>query len=125
MEKLSFVALFFFSSLFLLLPSSHSTNVKYCDKKGNYAVKVNAVKISLDPVVSGKPATFNISASTGRRISGGKLVIDVSYFGLHVHTETHELNEEIPCPIDAGNFVLSHTRTLPGFTPPVSSTIQD
>ncbi|EXB38413.1 hypothetical protein L484_022312 [Morus notabilis] len=61
-KKLSFVVLF--SSLFLLLPSAQSTNVKYCDKKGKYDVKVKGVEISPDPVVSGEPATFNIAAST-------------------------------------------------------------
>ena len=56
----------------------------------------------------------------GKPISSGKVVIDVSYFGVHVHTENHDLSEEISCPIAAGKFVLSHSQTLPGFTPPVS-----
>lgn len=60
----------------------------------------------------------------GQAISGGKVVIDVSYFGVHVHEETRDLCEEIPCPIAAGNFVLSHAQSLPGFTPPVSSPLQ-
>lgn len=41
-------------------------NVKNLDKKGNYAVKVQGVVISPNPVVSGQPATFNITASTGK-----------------------------------------------------------
>lgn len=36
------------------------------DRKGNYAVKVSGVEMSPDPVVRGKPATFSISASTGK-----------------------------------------------------------
>lgn len=56
----------------------------------------------------------------GQALSGGKLTIDVSYFGVPVHSETHDLCEETSCPISAGNFVLSHTQTLPSFTPPVS-----
>lgn len=36
------------------------------DKKGNYAVKVDQVEIFPDPVVTGEPATFNISAVTGK-----------------------------------------------------------
>ena len=61
---------------------------------------------------------------TGEAITDGKVVIEVSFLGIHVHTETHKLSEEISLPIAAGNFVLSHTQTLPGFTPPVSSTIE-
>ncbi|BBH05351.1 MD-2-related lipid recognition domain-containing protein / ML domain-containing protein [Prunus dulcis] len=38
-----------------------------------YAVKVQGVEILPDPVVRGKPATFNISASTGQAISSGKV----------------------------------------------------
>ncbi|MBA0876663.1 hypothetical protein Goshw_016938 [Gossypium schwendimanii] len=84
----------------LLLPFLQATDFKYC-------------------VVSGKPATFSISASTGQAISGGKAVIDVSYFGFHIHQETHPLCEETSCPIAVGNFVLSHNQVLPGFTPPI------
>lgn len=36
------------------------------DKNGEYAVKVKGVDMSPDPVVRGKPATFRISASTGK-----------------------------------------------------------
>lgn len=38
------------------------------DKKANYDVKVEGVDMVPDPVVSGKPATFKISASTGNFI---------------------------------------------------------
>ncbi|XP_054793507.1 uncharacterized protein LOC129299093 [Prosopis cineraria] len=109
-------------SCILLLSSSqiHATRVKYCEKQGDYAVKVIGVEISPDPVIRGKPATFEISAATGEPISGGKVIIEVSYFGVHVHTETHDLCEEASCPVTAGNFVLAHTQTLPSFTPPGS-----
>lgn len=53
-------------------------------------------------------------------ISGGKVMIYVSYFGVHVHSETIDLCKETSCPISAGDFVLSHKQTLPSFTPPVS-----
>ncbi|CAH2065506.1 unnamed protein product, partial [Thlaspi arvense] len=46
-------------------------------------VKVSGVKISPDPVVSGEAATFKISGSTDKDISGGEVVISVSYFGIH------------------------------------------
>lgn len=57
---------------------------------------------------------------TDNAISGGKLVIDVSYFGWHIHSETHDLCEETSCPVSVGDFVVSHSQILPGFTPPVS-----
>ncbi|TYH66577.1 hypothetical protein ES332_D06G133600v1, partial [Gossypium tomentosum] len=84
--------------------------------KGYYVVKVDGVDISPNPVISGKPATFTISASTA--ITGGKAVIEVYFFGFHIHQETHDLCEETSCPITVGNFVLSHNQVLPGFTPP-------
>ncbi|KAK4255308.1 hypothetical protein QN277_008322 [Acacia crassicarpa] len=104
----------------LLLSSSHAQarRVKYCDKDQNYAVKVSGVDILPDPVVRGKPATFKISASTGETISSGKLIIEVSYFGVHVHSETRDLCGEVSCPVAAGDFVIAHTQTLPSFTPP-------
>lgn len=55
----------------------------------------------------------------GEAISGGKLVIEVSYFGVHVHTETHDLCEKLSCPITAGDFALTNSQTLPSFTPSV------
>ncbi|KAL6276631.1 putative phosphatidylglycerol/phosphatidylinositol transfer protein [Prunus yedoensis var. nudiflora] len=117
--KLNFIVLCFFT-LYLLLPFTQSTDVKYCGQTDEYAVKVQGVEILPDPVVRGKPATFNISASTGQAISSGKVVIEVYYFGVRVHTETHDLCEKLSCPVSAGNFVLSHTQTLPGITPPGS-----
>lgn len=56
----------------------------------------------------------------GEAISGGKLVIDVSYFGWHIHSESHDLCSETSCPVSTGDFVVSHSQVLPGFTPPVS-----
>lgn len=57
---------------------------------------------------------------TDKAISGGKLVIDVSYFGWHIHSETHDLCDETSCPVSTGDFVVAHSQVLPGFTPPVS-----
>lgn len=57
---------------------------------------------------------------TDKAISGGKLVIDVSYFGWHIHSETHDLCDETSCPVSIGDFVVAHSQILPGFTPPVS-----
>lgn len=56
----------------------------------------------------------------GQSISGGKLVIDVSYFGVHIHSEVHDLCDETLCPISTGDFLIAHSQVLPGFTPPVS-----
>ncbi|RXH83308.1 hypothetical protein DVH24_005561, partial [Malus domestica] len=46
-------------------------------------------------------------------ISGGKVVIEV-----RVHTETRDFCEKLSWPVSANNFLLSHTQTLPGITPP-------
>ncbi|CBI39126.3 hypothetical protein VitviT2T_011593 [Vitis vinifera] len=105
-------------SLSLLLPLTLAVDVTYCDKNADYDVTVQGVEISPYPVVRGSPATFSISANTGETITGGKLVIDVSYFGWHIHSETHDLCEESSCPVSSGDFVISHTQVLPGFTPP-------
>ncbi|KAK8697683.1 hypothetical protein V6N13_113822 [Hibiscus sabdariffa] len=120
--KLTLLPLLAISLLFL--PSLQATSFKYCDKEDNYVVKVRGIEISPNPVARGKPATFTISASTGQAITGGKAVIDVSYFGVHIHQETHSLCEETSCPISVGNFVLSHNQVLPGFTPPGSYTLK-
>lgn len=57
---------------------------------------------------------------SGKALSGGKLVIDVSYFGWHIHSETHDLCGETTCPVSVGDFVIAHSQVLPGFTLPVS-----
>lgn len=108
----------------LPLPSAHATDVSYCDKKTEYSVKVSGVEISPYPVVRGQAATFSISATTGEAITGGKMVIEVSYFGWHIHSENHDLCEETSCPVSEGDFVISHSQVLPGFTPPGSYSLK-
>jgi len=56
----------------------------------------------------------------GKAILGGEVVIGVSYVGVPVHTENIDLCKEVKCPVANGNFVISHTQTLPVITPPVS-----
>ncbi|GKV31958.1 hypothetical protein SLEP1_g40607 [Rubroshorea leprosula] len=109
-----------FVSLCLLAPLTQATDVQYCDKKADYSVKVKGVEISPYPVARGKPATFSISAVADGAITGGKLVIDVAYFGWHIHSETHDLCAETSCPVTTGDFVVAHSQVLPGFTPPGS-----
>ncbi|XP_043698353.1 putative phosphatidylglycerol/phosphatidylinositol transfer protein DDB_G0282179 [Telopea speciosissima] len=109
---------------FLLIPSIQAKKVNYCDRQGSYAVKVSGVEMSPDPVVRGQPATFSIIASAGEAISGGNMVIDVSFFGVPIHKETHDLCGETSCPVSVGDFVISHTQVLPGFTPPGSYTLK-
>ncbi|XP_041028126.1 putative phosphatidylglycerol/phosphatidylinositol transfer protein DDB_G0282179 [Juglans microcarpa x Juglans regia] len=111
-------------SLCLVVPLTLATDVKYCDKNADYAVKVTGVEIIPYPVARGKPATFSISASSGKAISGGTMVIDVSYYGWHIHSETHDLCGETSCPVSTGNFVVSHSQELPGFTPPGSYSLK-
>ncbi|KAJ1393793.1 MD-2-related lipid-recognition domain [Sesbania bispinosa] len=105
----------------LFISSLHvqaKVNFKYCDKKANYAVTVSGIEISPNPVVSGNPATFKVSATSGQAIYGGKLIIGVSYVGVPVHTETIDLCDEVSCPVTSGNFLISHTQSLPAITPP-------
>ncbi|WCJ34166.1 MD-2-related lipid recognition domain-containing protein / ML domain-containing protein [Euphorbia peplus] len=106
--------------LCLIVPLTRATDVRYCDKKGDYNVKVQGVEISPNPVARGAPATFSISANSGVAISGGKLVIDVAYFGWHIHSETHDLCDETSCPVTDGDFLVAHSQVLPGYTPPGS-----
>ncbi|XP_062187373.1 uncharacterized protein LOC133890818 [Phragmites australis] len=107
----------------LLLPSaSAATAVEYCNRRKDYPVKVNGVEIVPDPVEPGKPATFKITASTDKTIKEGKLVIDVKYWIIPVHSETHDICGETSCPA-SGEFVIAHSQTLPSFTPPGSYTI--
>ncbi|KAG9445265.1 hypothetical protein H6P81_016605 [Aristolochia fimbriata] len=117
-------ASFLLCLLFVLLPWTNATNVQYCDHSADYGVKVTGVNISPEPVISGKPATFSISATTDKPISQGKVVIDVFFFGVLIHKETHDLCEETTCPVVSGKFVLSHTQSLPGFTPPGMYTLK-
>ncbi|AES88175.2 leguminosin group578 secreted peptide [Medicago truncatula] len=105
-----------FSTLFL--SSQANVTFKYCDKKADYPVKVTGIEILPNPVVSGAPATFKISATSGKALYGGDVVIGVSYVGVPVHSETIDLCKEVSCPVANGNFVISHSQTLPAITPP-------
>ncbi|KAK4741931.1 hypothetical protein SAY87_025519 [Trapa incisa] len=87
-------------------------------------VKVNDVKISPNPVIAGEPASFIIYASAARELSSGKVVIRVIYFGDQVHTESHDICDEISCPIATGDFQLSHNKPLPMSTPPGTYTLR-
>ncbi|XP_059278507.1 uncharacterized protein LOC132032796 isoform X1 [Lycium ferocissimum] len=116
------VALFFFLCLFSPLTSAESTNFEYCNKRANYDVKVSGIDITPYPVSGGKKTTFSISANTGKSLTGGKLVIDVNYLFFHVHHEAIDLCKETSCPA-SGDFVISHSQELPGFTPPGSYTL--
>ncbi|CAF1861675.1 unnamed protein product [Brassica oleracea var. botrytis] len=97
-----------------------TTDVQYCEKNAEYGVKVKEVNIAPNPIARGEPATFTISANTWRGITGGKLVIEVTYFGWHIHSETHDLCSETTCPVETGDFLVAHSQVLPGYTPPVS-----
>lgn len=102
----------------LFLSSQAKVTFKYCDKKADYPVKVTGIEILPNPVVSGAPATFKISATSGKALYGGDVVIGVSYVGVPVHSETIDLCKEVSCPVANGNFVISHSQTLPAITPP-------
>ncbi|KAL0857734.1 hypothetical protein Bca101_062888 [Brassica carinata] len=83
-----------------------ATDVKYCDGKEEYEVKVQRIDISSYPIVRGEPATFSISVNTDNVISRGKLVI-----------ESHDLCDEIKCPVAIGDFLVTHSQMLAGYIP--------
>ncbi|XP_022141999.1 putative phosphatidylglycerol/phosphatidylinositol transfer protein DDB_G0282179 [Momordica charantia] len=113
-----------FFAVHLLFPAIFAAKFNYCDKRGNYAVKVAALEVSPDPVKSGKPATFTVSASTDKVLSGGKFGVEVSLFGMHIHSEAHDLCEVTSCPVVPGKFSLAHSQSLPPFTPPGSYSVK-
>ncbi|KAE8661230.1 putative Glutaredoxin family protein [Hibiscus syriacus] len=119
-----FIAPILLLSLILVLPLAVAKDVKYCDTQAEYDVQVQGVEISPNPIARGKAATFSIAATTGAAINGGKLVIEVSYFGWHIHSETHDLCDETSCPVSTGDFVVSHSQVLPGYTPPGSYSLK-
>ncbi|KAK7385837.1 hypothetical protein VNO78_31750 [Psophocarpus tetragonolobus] len=115
------------STITLLLCSFHAhahahappPTFKYCDKNADYSVKASGVEILPDPVVRGVPFTFKIPAYTPEPIQSGDLVYEISFAGIDGPPATflHDLCEEAPCPVPAGNFVLVHTELLPPYTP--------
>ncbi|XP_076903845.1 uncharacterized protein LOC143559022 [Bidens hawaiensis] len=88
-----------------------------------HAVKVSGVEIDPYPIVRGKETTFTITASTETPISGGNLVIDVSYYFFGVYSETSDLCNKTSCPVTTGDFAISHSQSLPSVTPPGSYTL--
>ncbi|CAH1452279.1 unnamed protein product [Lactuca virosa] len=110
-------------SIFLVAPFADAIDVKYCKKSNNYDVKVSGVEITPSPITRGVDTTFAISASTDTPISGGNLEISVSYYFLSVYSETSDICTKTSCPIDAGDFEISHTQSLPSVTPPGSYTL--
>ncbi|KAJ9559116.1 hypothetical protein OSB04_013730 [Centaurea solstitialis] len=109
-------------SIFIIAPSIYATDFKYCKKK-EYVIKVKEVVVAPDPITRGTETSFTISAYTDKPISGGKVVIDVAYFGWNVYSQTGDLCDKSSCPIPAGDFAISHSQLLPTFAPPGSYTL--
>ncbi|XP_062112386.1 uncharacterized protein LOC133823566 [Humulus lupulus] len=107
----------------LIAPLAQATDINYCTKR-LYEVKVSKVDINPYPIVRGEPATFAIAATTDTPISGGKIEIAVSIFGIQIHRENLDLCTETSCPVSAGDFVVSHSQALPAFTPPGKYTLR-
>ncbi|KAL4591868.1 hypothetical protein LXL04_004842 [Taraxacum kok-saghyz] len=110
-------------SAFLIAPFADAIDVKYCNKKNSYDVKVSGVEITPSPITRDVDTTFTISATTDTPIPGGSLQIDVSYYFFGVYSETSDLCTKTSCPVDAGEFEISHTQSLPSVTPPGSYTL--
>ncbi|KAD5508541.1 hypothetical protein E3N88_16244 [Mikania micrantha] len=102
----------------LISSFADAIDVKYCNKKNNYAVKVSGVEINPYPIERNIETTFTIAASTETPISGGNLVIDVSYYFFGVYSETSDLCTKTSCPVATGDFAISHSQSLPSVTPP-------
>lgn len=89
-----------------------------------YHSRSDAFCVEIDEIlINNALAVFSLIQSfhdLDQKLPGGKLVIDVSYFGWHVYSETDDLCGESSCPISVGDFVLSHSQVLPGIAPPVS-----
>ncbi|KAD3337393.1 hypothetical protein E3N88_32913 [Mikania micrantha] len=113
-SRLFFVLLFFLS---MIVPSIYAIDFRYCNKRKDYAVTVNGVEISPDPITKGTETSFMISAFTG------KVVIGVAYFGFSVFSETGDLCASLSCPIPAGDFTVSYSQFLPAVAPPGSYTL--
>ncbi|KAL0752251.1 hypothetical protein Bca101_034254 [Brassica carinata] len=96
-----------------------TTDVQYCEENAEYEVKVKEVNISPNPIAQGEPATELPLPSLPPQ-----LVIEVTYFGWHIHSETHELCSETTCPVETGDFLVAHSQVLPGYTPPGSYSLQ-
>ncbi|KAA0060180.1 putative phosphatidylglycerol/phosphatidylinositol transfer protein [Cucumis melo var. makuwa] len=60
--------IFLLFTVLLLFPVIFAAKFEYCDRRGNYPVKVDELEVSPDPVKSGQPATFTVSASTGKAL---------------------------------------------------------
>jgi len=101
-----------------LIPLANSAAAKpvYCDLDKSFPVKVKSVDIDPYPLVSGKLATFKISATCNETIPSGKLNILIFFYGLPVHTENHDLCTKTACPVKQGGFVLTNSQSLPGST---------
>ncbi|KAM0024684.1 putative sterol transport protein NPC2 [Helianthus debilis subsp. tardiflorus] len=67
---------------------------------------------------------FMVSWNAETPISGGNLVIDVSYYFFGVYSETSDLCTKTSCPVTTGDFAISHSQSLPSVTPPGSYTLQ-
>nr|XP_043610979.1 putative phosphatidylglycerol/phosphatidylinositol transfer protein DDB_G0282179 isoform X2 [Erigeron canadensis] len=103
---------------YMTVPSIFATDFKYCNKKNEYAIKVSGVVISPVPIVRSKETSFTISALTDEPLSGGKVVVNVAYFGWSVFSETGDLCATLSCPISAGDFTISYSKRLPTLAPP-------
>eukprot|EP00249_Psilotum_nudum_P007076 c20294_g1_i1 orf=391-858(-) len=97
--------------------ASGQSSWDYCSLTANYKVKVQDVVVDPDPVVRGSVALFRIPAFSSVPITGGKVVIEVFFIGIPVRREIHDLCSKTSCPVAPGEFILSNSQALPGYTP--------
>ncbi|KAL3677208.1 hypothetical protein R1sor_027156 [Riccia sorocarpa] len=99
------------------IASALKSNFSPCVSSKEYPVTIKDVVINPEPVVSGDLVTFTVPAYASTELTGGTVVVTVSFYGIKVHTEKDNLCGKTECPIK-GDFNLESSQELPPFTPP-------
>ncbi|TYK25335.1 putative phosphatidylglycerol/phosphatidylinositol transfer protein [Cucumis melo var. makuwa] len=103
---------------------SFATRVQLCDETAEYDITVKGVEISPSPIVRGHPTNMTFNLLIGNPIIAGKMVVDISYFGWHIYSDSHDICVETSCPYLSGDFALPPLRTPLAFFLPGSYHMQ-
>ncbi|XP_022151451.1 uncharacterized protein LOC111019382 [Momordica charantia] len=110
--------------LCLVTQFSLATPVQLCDETATYDIMVKGVEISPSPIVRGHPTNMTFNLIIGKPIIAGKMVVDISYFGWHIYSDSHDICVETSCPYSFGDFALTPLRTPLAFFFPGSYHMQ-
>jgi len=114
------VFLFALIGLFLLSSVSAEGNSTWssCSSPGAHLTVTNVTLIS-DPPVRGKDETVKLVGTVDETVSGGSVVLTITYLGIQVFSHTYAICDVIACPYAAGSVTAS--LIIPGTAiPPVS-----